>query len=335
MNARGALALMGLVGSLAVEAHDARPNTVRVTETAENTYAVSWKVPATLAADALPMPTLPADCEALQPPAWRASGDAYAGEQTLQCRQALAGRTVGIAYPTVNPSLRTIYKVEFATGEEHVRILGPAEYEWTIPATPEPFAVAVEYTQHGVVHIWIGADHLLFVACLLFIARTPRRLLLTITGFTLAHSVTLALSVLDVVRIPTPPVEAVIALSVVFLAVEIARGDTRSLTHRTPVVVSVAFGLLHGFGFATVLREVGLPPSDLPLALLFFNIGVEVGQVLFVAAVFVGYQGLRFLGRRWPSAHAFGAARLAMTASYAIGAVAAFWVIDRVVGFWG
>ena len=334
MSARYAVALVGVVVSLAVEAHDARPNTVRVTETLDNTYTVTWKVPTSLPADALPTPTLPSDCEALRPPAWRASGDAYTGEQTLRCREGLAGRTVGIVYPTINPSLRTIYKVELATGEEHLRILGPAEYEWTIPATPEPFAVAVEYTQHGVVHIWIGADHLLFVACLLFIARTPRRLLLTITGFTLAHSVTLALSVLDVVRLPTPPVEAVIALSVVFLALEIARGDTRSLTHRMPLVVSVAFGLLHGFGFATVLREVGLPQSDLPIALLFFNIGVEVGQLLFVAALFVGYGVLRFLWRRWGRANAFGDARLAATAGYVIGTVASYWVIDRVVGFW-
>jgi len=333
VNARNAIAWMGLVGSLAVEAHDARPNTVRVTETLADTYTVTWKVPASLPSDALPLPTLPADCEALQPPAWRSSGGAYTGEQTYRCREGLAGRSVGIAYPTINPSLRTIYKVEFATGEEHVRILGPAEYEWTVPATPEPFAVAVEYTRHGVVHIWIGADHLLFVACLLFIARTPRRLLLTITGFTLAHSVTLALAVLDVVRIPSPPVEAVIALSVVFLAVEIARGDTGSLTHRAPVVVSVAFGLLHGFGFATVLRDVGLPQSDLPLALLFFNVGVEVGQVLFVAVVFVAYRVFEFLARRWV-AGTIAWERLGLVSSYLVGAVASYWVIDRVVGFW-
>lgn len=336
MSARYAVAvagIVGVVGSLAVEAHDARPNTVRVTETLADTYTVTWKVPPALPADALPTPTFPADCEALRPPAWRESRSAYTGEQTFRCSEGLAGRTVGIGYPTINPSLRTIYKVEFATGEEHLRILGPAEYEWTIPATPEPFAVAVEYTQHGVVHIWIGADHLLFVACLLFIARTPRRLLLTITGFTLAHSVTLALSVLDVVRLPTPPVEAVIALSVVFLAVEIGRGDTGSLTHRMPLVVSVAFGLLHGFGFATVLREVGLPQSDLPIALLFFNIGVEVGQLLFVAALFVGYRVLRFPIRRW-STEAMAWERLGLASSYVVGAVASYWVVDRVVGFW-
>ncbi|MCE2459693.1 MAG: HupE/UreJ family protein [Pseudomonadales bacterium] len=330
------LTLVAVVGALAVQAHDARPNTVRILETVERTYSVAWKVPASLPVDSLPYPTLPADCETPQAPTWRSTGGAYLGQQTYRCTQGLAGRAVGIAYPGINPSLRTIYTVEFASGEEHLRILGPDEGEWVIPATPDPFAVAVEYTQHGVVHIWIGIDHLLFVACLLFIAGTPRRLLLTITGFTVAHSVTLALSALDLVHVPTPPVEAMIALSVVFLAWEIARDNPGSLTHRLPLVVSVAFGLLHGFGFATVLREVGLPSSELPIALLFFNVGVEIGQILFVLALVAGYAFLRALVRwRWGGESAPDRMRLAVPASYVIGTVASFWMIERVVGFWG
>ena len=288
MNAPRCLALAGLVYACAAAAHDARPNTVRIVETTSLTYSVSWKLPASLPADSLPSTMLPKDCEAMGSPAWRATGGAYVGGQSFRCRESLAGRSVGISYPTANPGLRTIFKVELATGEEHLRILGPAENEWIVPTSATPFAVAVQYTHLGIVHIWIGVDHLLFVACLLFIARTPRRLLLTITGFTAAHSITLALAALDLLRIPTPPVEAVIALSVVFLAWEIARGDADSLTHRLPVVVSVAFGLLHGFGFATVLREVGLPQTELPIALLFFNVGVEIGQVLFVLGVLAG-----------------------------------------------
>lgn len=327
--------LVALVGACGVQAHDVRPNTVRIVETAEQVYSVAWKVPASLPVDALPYPTLPADCTSGQSPTWRSTGGAYLGQQTYRCADGLAGRTVGIAYPGINPSLRTIYTVSLGNGAEHIRILGPDEGEWVIPATPEPFAVAVEYTWHGVVHIWIGIDHLLFVACLMFIARTPRRLLLTITGFTVAHSITLALSALDLVRVPTPPVEATIALSVVFLAWEIARNRPESLTHRLPVVVSVAFGLLHGFGFATVLREVGLPSTELPIALLFFNIGVEIGQILFVAALFAGYAVLRLLSRRPTGVGGEPVLRLAVPASYVIGTVASFWMIERVVGFWG
>ena len=327
--------LVALVGACGVQAHDVRPNTVRIVETAEQVYSVAWKVPASLPLDSLPYPTFPTDCTSAQSPTWRTTGSAYLGQQTYRCANGLAGRTVGIAYPGINPSLRTIYTVSLGSGAEHIRILGPDEGEWVIPATPEPFAVAVEYTWHGVVHIWIGIDHLLFVACLMFIARTPRRLLLTITGFTVAHSITLALSALDLVRVPTPPVEATIALSVVFLAWEIARNRPESLTHRLPVVVSVAFGLLHGFGFATVLREVGLPSTELPIALLFFNVGVEIGQILFVATLFAGYAVLRLLSRRPTAGDGRSALRLAVPASYVIGTVASFWMIERIAGFWG
>ena len=332
----GVVVAFAVAGALGAHGHDARPNTVRIVETAENAYSVTWKVPSSMAVDSLPSPTLPADCAAGQVPAWRSTGGAYLGHQTYRCTEGLPGRVVGIAYPGVNPALRTIYSVELASGEEHMRILGPDEDEWLVPAEPEPFAVAIEYTRHGIVHIWIGVDHLLFVACLLFIARTPRRLLLTITGFTVAHSITLALSALDLVEVPTPPVEAAIALSVVFLAWEIARNDTTSLTHRLPVVVSVAFGLLHGFGFATVLREVGLPASELPIALLFFNVGVEIGQILFVFALFAGYALLRILlsWRRAGESEVDGM-RLAVPASYVIGTVASFWMVERVAGFWG
>jgi hydrogenase/urease accessory protein HupE len=171
----------------------------------------------------------------------------------------------------------------------------------------------------------------------LFIARTPRRLLITITGFTVAHSITLALSALDLVRIPTPPVEAMIALSVLFMAWEIAKDNRDSLTHRFPVAVAASFGLLHGFGFAAVLRDIGLPQTELPTALLFFNVGVEIGQVLFVLALVAGFLVLRPAFVRllrsardnevhWSS--------LTVPASYLIGTVASMWMIERVAGFW-
>jgi hydrogenase/urease accessory protein HupE len=255
----------------------------------------------------------------------------------FRCDRGLSGRVVGIVFPTVNPSLSTLYKIKLANGEEHTRILKPSETSWTVPDAEDPFAVATQYTWLGIEHIWIGIDHLLFVACLLFIARGTRRLLITITGFTVAHSITLALSALDIVRIPTPPVEAAIALSVVFMAWEIAKGNDESLTYRYPVAVSSSFGLLHGFGFAAVLRDIGLPQTELPTALLFFNVGVEIGQILFIVALLAAFVLLRPVFVRllraardsdvhWSS--------LTTPASYLIGSVASYWMIQRIAGFW-
>ncbi len=174
------------------------------------------------------------------------------------------------------------------------------------------------------------------MACLLFIARTKRRLLITITGFTIAHSITLALSALDLVRIPTPPVEAAIALSVVFMAWEIAKQDTTSLAYRYPIAIAVSFGLLHGFGFAAVLRDIGLPQVELPTALLFFNVGVEIGQVLFVGALLVAFLLVRPALVRYlkpePGAIPHWTS-LTTPASYIIGGLASYWMIDRVTGF--
>ncbi len=332
------LALVLLLGIAPVaQAHDARPNFVQITELENHTFSVSWKVPASIPRHGLPVPTLPEGCVAERQPAWQQAGAEYVGQQVFRCTEGLSGRVVGIAFPIINPSLSTLYKIELANGEEHVRILKPSETEWTVPNAESRFAVAREYTWLGIEHIWIGIDHLLFVACLLFISGLSRRLLITITGFTVAHSITLALSTLDVVRIATPPVEAAIALSVVFMAWEIARGNDDSLTYRYPVTVSSSFGLLHGFGFAAVLRDIGLPQVELPTALLFFNVGVEIGQILFVLALLAGFLALRPIFVRllrsaqdqqvhWSS--------LTSPASYLIGTVASYWLIDRVAGFW-
>ena len=326
-----------MLAAATVQAHDARPNYVQITETELNTFSVMWKVPASMPGGALPYPTLPEGCVADRQPAWQLTGAEYLGQQAFRCDAGLSGRIVGIEFPTINPSLSTLYKISLANGEDHLRILKPSETEWTVPDEENRFAVATEYTLLGVEHIWIGIDHLLFVACLLFIARTPRRLLITITGFTVAHSITLALSALDLVRIPTPPVEAMIALSVVFMAWEIAKDNRDSLTHRFPVAVAASFGLLHGFGFAAVLRDIGLPQTELPTALLFFNVGVEIGQVLFVLALVTAFLVLRpALVRLLRSARDNDVhwSSLTVPASYFIGAVASMWMIERVAGFW-
>ncbi len=337
MTVRSVLALLILFVSATAQAHDARPNYVQITETETNTFSVSWKVPSSMPGGALPYPTLPEDCAAERQPAWQQAGAEYVGQQVFRCQQGLSGRVVGIEFPIINPSLSTLYKIKLANGEEYLRILKPSETEWTVPDAENRFAVATEYTWLGIEHIWIGIDHLLFVACLLFIAKTSRRLLITITGFTVAHSITLALSTLDLVRIPTPPVEAAIALSVVFMAWEIAKGNDNSLAYRYPVAVSSSFGLLHGFGFAAVLRDIGLPQTELPTALLFFNVGVEIGQILFVLALLMGFYVLRPAFVRLLRSGRDGDvhwASLTAPASYLIGAVASWWMFERVVGFW-
>jgi hydrogenase/urease accessory protein HupE len=334
---RRCFALLVILAAATAQAHDARPNYVQITETDPNTFSIVWKVPASMPGGALPYPTLPEGCIAERQPAWQLTGAEYLGQQLFRCDAGLSGRKVGIAFPTINPSLSTLYKIKLANGENHLRILKPSETEWTVPDEENRFAVATQYTALGVEHIWIGIDHLLFVACLLFIARTPRRLLITITGFTVAHSITLALSALDLVRIPTPPVEAMIALSVIFMAWEIAKENRDSLTHRFPVAVAASFGLLHGFGFAAVLRDIGLPQTELPTALLFFNVGVEIGQVLFVLALVGAFLVLRpaFVRLlRSASDNDVHWSSLTVPASYLIGAVASMWMIERVAGFW-
>lgn len=334
---RACLLLLAAIAAPLAQAHDARPNFVHIIETEPNTFGVSWKVPASVPGQVLPYPAFPRDCVAEREPAWKQARAEYTGHQVFRCSGPLPGRTVGIRFPAFNPSLSTLYKINLANGEEHARILAPGETEWTVPDAESRFAVASDYTALGIRHIWIGIDHLLFIACLLFIAGTGRRLLITITGFTVAHSITLALSTLDVVRLPTTPVEAAIALSVVFMAWEIAKGDVDSLAHRYPATIAVAFGLLHGFGFAAVLREIGLPQTELPAALLFFNVGVEIGQLLFVLGLLIGYSLLNPV-----LAHLSGRARerevhwsgLAAPVSYAVGSIASYWLIDRVAVFW-
>ena len=180
----------------------------------------------------------------------------------------------------------------------------------------------------GVDHILSGFDHLTFVLALLLIVSGWRRLLVTVTSFTLAHSITLAAATLGLMWVPGPPVEATIALSILFLAselVKVNRGES-SLTARYPWVVAFRFGLLHGFGFAGALIEVGLPQNEIPLALLMFNVGVELGQLLFVAAILLLITLLRKVRADWP-------AWARQLPAYGIGSIAAFWFIERVSGF--
>ena len=328
--------LLVLLASAGARAHDSRPNFVEIIETEPNVFSVQWKIPATVPDRALPTISMPESCTTDARLAMQQSSGAYQGRLVYNCPDGLSGREVRIEFPIINPSLSSLFQVRLLNGEQYVKILKPEESSWTVPDAENKLAVAGQYTLLGIEHIWIGIDHLLFVTCLLLIARTVRKVLITITGFTVAHSITLFLSALDVIRIPTPPVEAAIALSVVFLAWEIVKNDETQLTFRYPVAVSTSFGLLHGFGFAAVLRDIGLPQTQLPTALLFFNVGVEIGQILFLLALVAAFLVTRPLLKRLLSAqdHEVHWSWITTPASYVIGGLASYWLIDRISGFW-
>jgi hydrogenase/urease accessory protein HupE len=218
-----------------------------------------------------------------------------------------------------------------ADGTVSTTLVQPSRPWIEVQAREGAFQVARVFVFSGVEHILLGYDHLLFVLALVLIVRGRRVLVATITAFTVAHSITLSLATLGVVHVPGPPVEATIALSILLLACEIVRlqRGNPSLTAQWPWVIAFSFGLLHGFGFAGVLSEIGLPAGEVPLALFAFNVGVEVGQLVFIAAVLP----LLALARRpWVFAVA---GRPALTAApYAIGILAAFWFCERVAAFW-
>ena len=213
-------------------------------------------------------------------------------------------------------------------GSQTRAIARPSQPWVEIVAQRSAWQVAWDYTVLGVDHILSGFDHLTFVLALLLIVSGARRLLITVTSFTLAHSITLAAATLGVMWVPGPPVEATIALSILFLAselVKVNRGQA-SLTAQYPWIVAFVFGLLHGFGFAGALSDVGLPQHEVPLALLMFNVGVELGQLLFIAVILVLVMALRKVRTQWPT----WARQLP---AYGIGGMAAFWFIERVSGF--
>lgn len=321
-----------------VQADDSRPLYVEIREVAENTYTLQLKTPPSIAAFNRPTVLFPDDCVEVSGPTLRETGRGRSkgrtGQRYYRCEDSLSGRTVSIHYPAYTPSTSSLMKFIVQTGLTHTVILGPQETAWRVPEAETKSRVARDYTRLGIQHIWAGKDHLLFLVCLLWIAGSLRRILTTITGFTLAHSVTLALSALDIIRVPVPPVEAVIALSVVFLATEIAKGRRGNLTWRYPIVVSSSFGLLHGLGFAAVLNEIGLPQMELVTGLLFFNVGVEIGQVLFAVVVTTGIYLLKRSAVHWTSGSALQD-RLQTVMSYGVGCTASYWLIDRTVNFLG
>lgn len=300
-------------------------------------WRVTWKIPANIDLRHVPELSVPQTCEVTGDRRNWSDIMGHWREEIWRCLEGVSAIPVQIQYPDANPNLATIIRFSPSAGAETQTILlQPETRVFTIAAAGEERGSFLDFLALGFAHIWAGIDHLLFVAGLIFIARTPRRVLATITGFTIAHSITLALSALDIVRLPIAAIEAVIALSIVFLAVEIVKGAKNggardTLTWRRPIVVASAFGLLHGFGFAAVLQEVGLPHDGFISALLAFNLGIETGQVLFALLVLSVIAALRWAGKRFGMKNSANFS-LAKFAGYGVGILASYWMFERMLG---
>lgn len=306
-------------------ADELRPGYLEFSQKSAADWALVWKAPMRGGVTPATQPILPKGCTAKGEPR-RALGEmAMISTFAVSCSEAVAGSTIGLSnfsaaqtdvLVRVAPLGRPVQALRLTASEPFVEIA----------AKPDAWQVARIYFVIGIEHIVFGYDHLLFVVSLVLLLTGFRTIAIAVTAFTVAHSITLIGTTLGFLGLPQRPVEAIIALSIVFLAVEIVKkkdGEPR-LSERVPWVVAFLFGLLHGFGFAGALKEIGLPESDVPTALLTFNLGVEAGQLLIVAATLGLLLALRRLQPNLtrPTIRA---------SSYAIGAIASMWLLERVL----
>jgi hydrogenase/urease accessory protein HupE len=311
-------------------AHESRPAYLELNETAPGRYDVLWRTPL-LSGMRLPVVLrFPGDIRNVTAPHVRELSDSLVERRLVESEGGMAGKR--IEFVGLQATITDVLvRVKLLDGTRSTTLVRPSQPWVEIAISRGPLAIAGAYLMHGIEHILFGFDHLLFVLALILIVRNARVLAWTITAFTLAHSITLSLATLGVVHVPGPPVEAVIALSILLLACEIVRMQRGrpSLTAKWPWLVAFTFGLLHGFGFAGALTEIGLPQGDIPLALFAFNVGVEMGQLAFIGVVLGALTVVRRIG--FSPAVGRGAHS---AATYAIGILAAFWFIERLAGFW-
>ncbi|MCG3193323.1 MAG: hypothetical protein DIJKHBIC_02573 [Thermoanaerobaculia bacterium] len=320
---RSTVAALLLLLSLPALAHEMRPGFLELRETGPETYSFLWKKPSGGEVEIQIAPVLPEDCRLVTPDRQQLSPGAVIVRGTLTCRGGLGGKRIVVAglEATVTDVL---VRLHHADGRLESHILRPATPFVSLGEVTSTARRALGYVQLGIQHIVLGVDHLLFVLGLLLIVSDRWMLVKTITSFTLAHSITLAIATLGYASAPLPPLNAAIALSILFLGPEIVRvwrGES-SFTIRHPWVVAFAFGLLHGFGFASGLTAMGLPKAEIPLALLLFNAGVELGQVAFVLLVILLEKSFRVLEVQWPRF-------VAQLPGYAVGTLGAYWTIQR------
>jgi hydrogenase/urease accessory protein HupE len=325
-----ALALL-LTAAAAASAHEVRPGFLELRETDPGSYGFLWKKPTGGEIEIFIAPVVPAGCRFTPAAQQQLTPGALVVRGTLRCDGGIEGKTLAIdgLEATVTD---VIVRVLHRDGRLESYLLKPMQPTVTLGASTTAWQRARGYVRLGTEHILLGGDHLLFVLGLLLLVSSRMMLLKTITAFTVAHSLTLAGATLGFVHVPGPPAEAAIALSIVFVAAEIVHGrqGMPGLTEKFPWIVAFTFGLLHGFGFAGALNEVGLPQSAIPVALFFFNVGVEGGQLLFIASL-IGVMAVwrRIAGR----VHAAPGAWAWRVPPYAIGSVASFWFIQRIAAF--
>ena len=321
-----ALLLAGVLAAAPSGAHQFAPALLELEEIAPGRAAVSWKQPAVRVQGSRLRPVLPVECRGIGDPEVTREGTGMRARWQIECPGGLAGKTVGVEGIAASRA-DVLLRVALLDGRKLRQVLKAEEPSFTIHADGGSLGVLTGYGALGVEHILTGWDHLLFVLALVLLIGWGRSLLFTVTAFTLGHSVTLALASLGLVDLPQGPIEALIALSIYALAIELTSslGGRRTPTQRAPWIVASGFGLLHGLGFAGALSEVGLPAGEIPLALFAFNVGIELGQLGFVGATLLAVAVLRALPVRWPKV-------AGAVPAYAIGSLAVFWFCERVAG---
>jgi hypothetical protein len=327
MNLLRFLALLAtlLLIQLPAQAHRFAPSLLKVDELAPGKYNMVWKTPAQGVSNVPLRPVWPATCEVSNASPPQLEGTGKVSSWQLSCsglgEDGLVGETLGVSGLGPNQA-SVMVMVRLLDGRQYQEVLNTEQQEFLIPAESSAGEVMTDYSWLGMEHIWGGIDHLLFVFGLLLLVGGGTRLLWTITAFTVGHSITLSLVTLGFFDYPVALVEFTIALSIFVLAVELTRTSKHDLLWRNPWWLAGGFGLLHGMGFAGALAETGLPQGNVPLALLFFNIGIEIGQIAFIAVVIVlWYLMHRPLGP-WQD-------RLMPVPVYILGALSAMWCIER------
>ncbi len=318
--------LLALCALSAARAHEIRPAYLDLKETTPGRYDILWRTPA-LSGMRLPLVLqMPDGVRNLREPQFDDLTDSRVERRWIDAgANGLEGKRID--FLGLNLTITDVLvRIERLDGAHSTELVHPSRPYIEIPAPRGALATATVFLTQGIEHILFGADHLLFVLGLLLIVKSPWMLVKTISAFTIAHSITLAAATLGYASIPASPLNASIALSILFLGPEIVRswhGET-SFTIRRPWVVAFAFGLLHGFGFASGLTAIGLPRGDIPLALLMFNIGVEIGQLAFVALILLLVRAFKVIDMRWPL-------WVEWAPAYVVGSLGAFWTIQRVV----
>lgn len=328
---RWLIALLAFLAAIPLSAHELRPSVVEMREVERGQYTLDWKVTlsvgsAGLLTDSLE-PVIPDNCAIQGDKVQRIQSAALMGRAKLTCEGDPAGGAFGLS-ELLGKSDAIARYIPLDAPTQSFRLTAD-ETSAIILAEPDPLSVLGDYFIIGAEHIVFGWDHLLFVIALVLLVRNPWPVIKAATAFTIAHSITLVATVLGYSGLPGRPVEALIALSIVFLAVEVALilrdPDRQTLTRRFPWAVAFAFGLVHGFGFAGALADIGLPQTQLAAALFAFNVGVEAGQLLVVGLTLIVLAGLSRA-----SETVQGAALKSST--YAIGAIGSFWLIERLIG---